>query len=102
MKIKKILINFVWHGKAHLVSQDVCHLPLKQGGLALPDFCKKLTALYLSYLKEFDDDCLVDWNYTFRFFLGQYLENLIPLPFSSVQFSLLICLAIIQVYTSNT
>ena len=81
MKIKKILINFVWHGKAHLVSQDVCHLPLKQGGLALPDFCKKLTALYLSYLKEFDDDCLVDWNYTFRFFLGQYLRNLIPLPF---------------------
>ena len=32
-KIRKILVNFVWHGKAHLVSQDVCRLPFKQGGL---------------------------------------------------------------------
>ena len=37
-KIKKILVNFVWHGKAHLVNYEVCLLPIKQGGLGLPDF----------------------------------------------------------------
>ena len=80
-KIRKILVNFVWHGKAHLVSQDVCRLPFKQGGLNLPDFYVRLKALHLSYLKDFGDEKLVDWNFTFRYFLGQHLKNLISLPF---------------------
>ena len=37
-KIKKILVNFVWHEKAHLVNYEVCLLPFKHGGLDLPEF----------------------------------------------------------------
>ena len=80
-KIKKIFVNFVWHGKAHLVNYEVCPLPLKQGGLDLPNFNTKITALHLSCLKEFSDDIFLDWNFMFRYFLGQHLRNIIPLPF---------------------
>ena len=45
-KIRKILINFFGMGKAHLVSQEVCLLPYKQGGLGLTDFDTTLNALY--------------------------------------------------------
>ena len=65
-QIKKILVNFVWHGKAHLVNQEVCALPLNRGGLDLPDFNAKITALHLSYLIEFRDDSGFDWKFMFR------------------------------------
>ena len=46
-----------------------------------PNFNTKITALHLSYLKEFSDDTLSDWDFMFTYFLGQHLRNIIPLPF---------------------
>ena len=36
-KIQKIQFHFLWHGKAYMVSRDVCYMSAALGGLNVPD-----------------------------------------------------------------
>lgn len=76
-ELDKILINFLWHGKAHLVNRDVCTMPF----LPLAGFISLIWAFHLAYLTAFFDDTDLDWKYILRYFIGRQLDHIFPCTF---------------------
>ncbi|CAC5416070.1 unnamed protein product [Mytilus coruscus] len=66
-EMKRLCVNFVWNGGAHLVQYNTIICDKTKGGLQLPDIKSKLCAFRLKFLARFlNGDYNVIWKDIFR------------------------------------
>ncbi|VDI83662.1 Hypothetical predicted protein [Mytilus galloprovincialis] len=66
-EMKRLCVNFVWNGGAHLVQYNTIICDKNKGGLQLPDIKSKICAFRLKFLARFlNEDYKVIWKDIFR------------------------------------
>ncbi|CAG2235175.1 unnamed protein product [Mytilus edulis] len=74
-EMKRLCVNFVWNGGAHLVQYNTIICDKNKGGLQLPDIKSKICAFRLKFLARFlNEDYKVIWKDIFRYFISKVLN----------------------------
>lgn len=74
-EIKKIFEDFLWSSKRPKIRTNVLYLPIKLGGLGLPNLSKFQNALLLTWVKDIFQTCSTQWKMFFLYFTNLYRKT---------------------------
>ncbi|CAC5397686.1 unnamed protein product [Mytilus coruscus] len=97
-EMKRLRVNFVWNGGAHLVQYNTIICDKTKGGLQLPDIKSKLCAFRLKLLARFlNEDYNVIWKDIFRYFISKIFNTKLAeeIVFMSLKDKYLSCIPVI-------